>query len=148
MTVRVNGKKVQVKQKPGSYIALNRLWRNGDRIEAAYPMRVHLETTPDNPQKGALLYGPLVLAGERGTEGMQAPAPFSNPELYNDYYTYDYHIPAGLKTTMAIDRKDPARVLQRVGKELKFTTEQGDVLRPLYDMHHQRYVVYWDLKDK
>lgn len=148
VTVRVNGKKVQVKQKPGSYIALNRLWRNGDRIEAAYPMRVHLETTPDNPQKGALLYGPLVLAGERGTEGMQAPAPFSNPELYNDYYTYDYHIPAGLKTTMAIDRKDPARVLQRVGKELKFTTEQGDVLRPLYDMHHQRYVVYWDLKDK
>ena len=57
VTVRVNGKKVQVKQKPGSYIALNRLWRNGDRIEAAYPMRVHLETTPDNPQKGALLYG-------------------------------------------------------------------------------------------
>ena len=148
VTVRVNGKKVQVKQKPGSYIVLNRLWRNGDRIEAAYPMRVHLETTPDNPQKGALLYGPLVLAGERGTEGMQAPAPFSNPELYNDYYTYDYHIPAGLKTTMAIDRKHPARVLQRVGKELKFTTEQGDVLRPLYDMHHQRYVVYWDLKDK
>ena len=88
------------------------------------------------------------MAGERGTEGMQAPAPFSNPELYNDYYTYDYHIPAGLKTTMAIDRKHPARVLQRVGKELKFTTEQGDVLRPLYDMHHQRYVVYWDLKDK
>lgn len=27
VTVRVNGKKVQVKQKPGSYIALNRLWQ-------------------------------------------------------------------------------------------------------------------------
>ena len=38
----------------------------------------------------------------------------------------------------------------RVGslRELKFTTEQGDVIRPLYDVHRQRYVVYWDLKEK
>jgi hypothetical protein len=47
-------------------------------------MQIALEATPDNPNKVALLYGPLVLAGERGTEGMQAPAPFSNPALYND----------------------------------------------------------------
>lgn len=148
VAVRVNGKKIQVRQAPGSYIALTRLWRDGDRIEAVYPMQVQLETTPDNPQKGALLYGPLVLAGERGTEGMQSPAPFSDPRLYNDYYTYDYHIPADLKTTLPIDCKHPERALQRVGKELKFTTQQGDVLRPLYDVHHQRYVVYWDLKNK
>lgn len=146
-TIRVNGKKVRVRQQPGSYIALERVWKDGDRIEAVYPMRVQLETTPDNPRKGALLYGPLVLAGERGTEGMKASAPFSNPALYNDYYTYDYRVPAGLKTTLPIDGRYPERVLQRVGRELKFTTLQGDVLRPLYDMHRQRYVVYWDLEN-
>ena len=54
------------------------------KISATYPMQIKLETTPDNPDKAALLYGPLVLAGERGTEGMQAPAPFLNPALYND----------------------------------------------------------------
>lgn len=75
-SVFVNGKKVSVKQKPGSYIALTRLWKSGDRIEVTYPMQVSLETTLDNPRKAALLYGPIVLAGERGTEGMQAPAPF------------------------------------------------------------------------
>lgn len=69
-SVFVNGKKVSVKQKPGSYIALTRLWKSGDRIEVTYPMQVSLETTPDNPRKAALLYGPVVLAGERGTEGM------------------------------------------------------------------------------
>lgn len=69
-SVFVNGKKVSVKQKPGSYIALTRLWKSGDRIEVTYPMQVSLETTPDNPRKAALLYGPIVLAGERGTEGM------------------------------------------------------------------------------
>ena len=90
--VFVNGKKIAVKQKPGSYIAITRLWKDGDRITADYPMCLRVETTPDNPQKGALVYGPVVLAGKRGTEGMQAPAPDSNPALYNDYYTYDYHI--------------------------------------------------------
>lgn len=143
--VNVNGKKVSVIQKPGSYIAVTRQWKDGDRIEANYPMSLQLETTPDNPQKGALLYGPLVLAGESGTEGMQSPAPFSDPALYNDYYTYNYHIPAELNTTLQIDRKHPEHSLQRTGEELIFKTSQGNVLKPLYDLHHQRYVVYWDL---
>ena len=145
--VLVNGKKVSVKQKPGSYIAITREWKDGDRIAATYPMQIELEATPDNPNKVALLYGPLVLAGERGTEGMQAPAPFSDPALYNDYYTYNFHVPADLRTSLKIDVKHPERTLHRVGKDLKFTTEQGDVIRPLYDLHHQCYVVYWDLQD-
>lgn len=144
--VFVNGKKIAVKQKPGSYIAITRLWKDGDRITADYPMCLRVETTPDNPQKGALVYGPVVLAGKRGTEGMQAPAPDSNPALYNDYYTYDYHIPAGLRTTLKLDVKHSERSVQRVGTELKFTTSQGDVIEPLYNIHRQRYVVYWDLE--
>lgn len=49
--VFVNGKKIAVKQKPGSYIAITRLWKDGDRITADYPMCLRVETTPDNPQK-------------------------------------------------------------------------------------------------
>lgn len=96
-----------MKQKPGSYIAITREWKDGDRIAATYPMQIELEATPDNPNKVALLYGPLVLAGERGTEGMQAPAPFSDPALYNDYYTYNFHVPADLRTSLKIDVKHP-----------------------------------------
>ena len=51
------------------------------------------------------MYGPVVLAGDLGTEGMASPAPFSDPSVRNDYYTYDYKIPAGLNTTL-----DPASV--------------------------------------
>lgn len=76
---------------------------------------------------------------------MQASAPFSNPALYNDYYTYNYQVPASLSTSLKIDMKHPERALKRVGEELLFTTGQGDVIRPLYDLHRQRYVVYWDL---
>ncbi len=143
--VKVNGKRISVRQQPGSYITLTRTWKSGDRIEVTYPMQLFVEATPDNPQRGALLYGPIVLAGERGTEGMQAPAPFSDPKLYNDYYTYDYKVPANLRTTLPIDMKHPEKSVQRVEGKLLFTTPQGDIIRPLYDIHRQRYVVYWDM---
>lgn len=145
VTVSVNGKRMSVKQKPGSYIAVTRQWKEGDRIVATYPMEMQLEKTPDNPQRGALLYGPIVLAGELGTQGMQSSAPFSDPKLYNDYYTYNYHIPAGLKTRLKFDAKKLQSALQRVGTGLVFKTEDGVVVKPLYDVHQQRYVVYWDL---
>ena len=138
-TVLINGKKVAVKQKTGSYIALTRQWKDGDRVEVTYPIQVHIETTPDDPNRGALLYGPLVLAGERGTENMKDPAPFSNPTLYNDYYTYDYHS-GDLKTTLAVDRKHPGRALQRVGKERSLLLPQ-EMLSFVYDCNRQRYEV-------
>lgn len=49
-------------------------------------------------------------------------------------------------TTLKLDVKHPERSVQRVGTELKFTTSQGDVIEPLYNIHRQRYVVYWDLE--
>ena len=147
-TVRVNGKSVRVKQHPGSYITLDRRWEDGDRIEVTYPMRLAMERMPDNPRKGALLYGPVVLAGVLGTEGMQPPAPYSNPFRYNDYYTYDYHIPQGLPCSLPWDDRHPERVLKRTGKGLAFVTESGVQVFPLYDVHRQRYVVYWDCMEQ
>ena len=148
VSVMVNGKEVTVKQQPGSYIPITRVWNDGDKIAVNYPMSIQLETTPDNPNKGALLYGPIVLAGELGTEGMIEPAPFSDPKLYNDYYKYQYNIPTDINTTLKVNRKKLNKTIQRVGKELKFTTPAGDIISPLYDIHRQRYVVYWDLKDE
>ena len=72
----MNGKKISVKQKSGSYIAITREWKDGDQISATYPMQIKLETTPDNPDKAALLYGPLVLAGERGELKVCKPCSF------------------------------------------------------------------------
>lgn len=144
----VNGKKISVKQKPGSYIVVTCQWKDGDRIEAIYPMQLRIETIPDNCKRGVLLYGPLVLAAEQGTEGMLFPAPFSNSKLYNDYYTYDYRVPKGFQTTLSINIKHPECVMECIGKEPKFSTEQGDIICPLYDVHHQRYMVYWSLKDR
>lgn len=141
--VKVNGKKVAT-GKAGSYITIARNWKDGDRVEATFPMSIHAETAHGDASRVALLYGPVVLAGELGTDGMQSPAPFSDPKKYNDYYTYNYNIPDGLPTSLAIDLKNPARSLQKTGEPLVFKTAGGVTVSPLYDLHRQRYVVYWN----
>ncbi len=144
--VKVNGKRVSVKSNPSSYIAIDRKWRKGDKVEITYPMSLRVETTPDNPQRGALVYGPIVLAGNLGNEQMESPAPFSDPTVRNDYYTYNYHVPANLPTTLAVNIENPAANVKKDDKPLHFLTESGVEILPLYDAHRCRYVVYWDLE--
>ncbi|MCM1452003.1 MAG: glycoside hydrolase family 127 protein [Clostridium sp.] len=143
--VKVNGKSVAVKQQAGSYISLDRKWKAGDKVEVRYPMSIRLEATPDDPNRAAVLYGPVVLAGDMGQEGV---VPFSDPNVRNDYYTYDYHIPSYIDDSLAIDVKNPGKDIVREGKGLRFHAPDGKILNPLYDTHRKRYAVYWSLKDK
>lgn len=143
--IKVNGKKVKVSGKPSSYISFRRQWKPGDVIEAGYPMSLRVETTPDDATRGAVMYGPVLLVGDMGTEGMTAPAPFSDPTVRNDYYTYDYKVPQDLPTTLKVDAKNPAKSVTRAGKGLHFRSAQGHDLLPLYDANRMRYCVYWNL---
>lgn len=147
INLTVNGKKITVKQKPGSYISLLREWKDNDVIVADFGMKLMLATTIDNPSKAAIMYGPIVLAGEMGTDGFTGTQPFSDPTKYNDYYTYDYQIPADLKTTLNIDKNNLSKTIIRNGQKLEFKTREGYSLKPLYSIHRERYVVYWDLTD-
>lgn len=143
--VKVNGKKVSVKTKPSSFIKLNHRWKAGDVVEVRYPMSLRVETTPDDASKGALMYGPILLAGNMGTEGMEAPAPFSDPTVRNDYYTYDYKVPSSLPKTLKVNLSDPSKNITRTDDGLRFRTSEGYELAPLYDTNRCRHVIYWDL---
>jgi uncharacterized protein len=58
----VNGKRFAEAVQPGSFAAVARTWKDGDRIELELPMPVRLETVDANhPNLVALLRGPLVL---------------------------------------------------------------------------------------
>ncbi|MBZ5584129.1 MAG: glycoside hydrolase family 127 protein, partial [Acidobacteriia bacterium] len=69
-TVKLNGRALEASAAPGSYFTLNRTWKTGDRIEMALPMELSIEAMPDEPQTQAVLYGPLVLAGDLGGEAL------------------------------------------------------------------------------
>jgi DUF1680 family protein len=60
--ISVNGKRVEGEVTPGKFFAINRTWKNGDRIEyeLSMPLRLHA-VDPENPQIAALMCGPLAL---------------------------------------------------------------------------------------
>jgi hypothetical protein len=67
-TVKVNGKPLKDLPKPDSYVEIVRTWKTGDSVELVLPKTLRKEPLPDNPERFALMWGPLVLAGDLGAE--------------------------------------------------------------------------------
>jgi len=58
----VNGNRVSDAAKPGTFAALRRTWKDGDRVELELPMPLRLQPVDANhPKVVALMRGPLVL---------------------------------------------------------------------------------------
>lgn len=136
--VKVNGQKYSYKTDDKNYAVIDRNWKDGDKIDVNFEMSLELIEVPGNERMAALTYGPIVLAGRLGTEGMESPAPNSNPALYNDYYTYDYHIPENLPTFLDLES------IENIG-ELTWKNSNGVIIQPFFDIHNERYIVYWDI---
>ncbi|MDN5286606.1 MAG: glycoside hydrolase family protein [Mucilaginibacter sp.] len=144
--VTVNEKVIKITQKPGSYIELKRNWKTGDKVTVTYPMSLRLVATNDNPKEAAIAYGPLVLAGDMGVEGIKAPAPFAKDQL--DYK--DYMIPKDITNSLNVNgRRLDDCIIPVAGRPLIFGTNgiapRPIILMPYYQIDKQRYVIYWNL---
>jgi DUF1680 family protein len=143
VTIRINGKKQEICAKPGSYAILNRTWENDDRVEIDMPMGLHLHQMPDDPGLAAIMYGPLVLAGELGTEGMDAKA------FYSESQGYLRNIQVDPGPSFVADADNLQAWVKPVeGRSLTFQTVNAgkprDVtLTPYYELFGQRYSIYW-----
>jgi hypothetical protein len=146
-TIKINGRNVKISQKPGSYIVLNKTWKTGDKIDITYPMSLRLVATNDNPNMAAVVYGPIVLAGDMGTDGIQAPAPYAKDQL-------DFRktaIPDNIVSTLNINgRKLNDWLIPVNGKQLVFKTtgvaSKEITMIPYYQIDKQRYIIYWNMK--
>ncbi len=67
-SVSINGKSVRNLPGPDHYVELNRTWKSGDKVELVLPKTLREEPLPDNPDRMALMWGPLALAGDLGPE--------------------------------------------------------------------------------
>jgi DUF1680 family protein len=145
--VKINGRNVKINQKPGSYIVLKKTWKTGDKIDITYPMSLHLVATNDNSNMAAVVYGPIVLAGDLGTEGIESPAPYGKDQL--DFR--NTAVPDNIVTTLNINGKKLNDWLIPVnGKQLVFKTtgvaSKEITMIPYYQIDKQRYIIYWNMK--
>lgn len=145
-SLTVNGQRFQPNRlAPSSYARIDRTWKNGDRVEVKLPMHLHLQTIPDDPTLAAIMYGPVVLAGELGTENL-------DPERI---YSEDKFLHGGFPSTtvpeLAGDRSALDKWIQPVSakdRPLTFRTvtavrPEKVTLSPFYRLFDQRYCVYW-----
>jgi hypothetical protein len=143
LKVSVNGKIQAIDSVPSSYFTLRREWRNGDAVKIQLPMELHSEFLPGTTNEIALLYGPIVLAGELGTNNL--PVPFARNQT--DYSS----LPDPAAPVFVCDATKLLVHVQAVPRRsLTFRTHgigrPGDVtLIPFYQLHRQRYSVYWNL---
>ncbi len=147
ISVRVNGHRESISGEPQSYVKIDREWHDGDRIDTELPMKLHTEPLPNSTNIVALLYGPIVLAGNLGTNAMPA-------DIYAVNQTKYVKLPAPPAPTLAANNENS--LLERVhstADPLVFRTKglgrPTDVtLVPLYEANHERYNVYWTLAQK
>ena len=147
--VKVNGKAIKDPGQADSYVRLDRKWKNGDKISLVLPKSLRLEPLPDNPDRAAIMWGPLVLAGDLGTiperrprgEGGAAGAPAAKAAPQWPV--------TPVFVTPAAGR--PAEWIKPVeGRPGVFRTagagRDADVdLVPFYRLQRRVYTVYWDI---
>ncbi len=143
--VQVNGEETRVDEwVPGgeggesSFVRVRRTWSDGDRLRLRLPKRLRLEALPDNPQRVAILWGPLVLAGDLGGEEVQPWGAAGAAGLE----TVPVFVAAGRPVEdwlRPVEEKPGWFRTQGVGRdrEVEFA--------PLYQLHERTYGVYWDL---
>jgi DUF1680 family protein len=143
ISVRVNGEKQKISGKPGSYVTIDREWEDGAGVEIQLPMKLHTEPLPGTTNIVALLYGPIVLAAELGTNGM--PNPYAKDQL--DFVK----VPDPQVPVFVADENSLLKHIKPVsGQPLTFRTKNlgkpDDVtLIPYYKVSNERYSIYWSV---
>jgi hypothetical protein len=140
----VNGRPQATTATPSSYLPVKRVWKTGDVLTLKLPAALRLERAKDAPSMVSIFYGPLLLAGRLGREGM--PKDFADKDAY-------LKLPPAPVPAIVNASSNPADWLTLTdAATLTFKARDagpatGIVFQPLYAVHHERYSVYWELTD-
>jgi hypothetical protein len=125
-----------------TFVSIKQTWKTGDTVELTIPKTVRLETTPDNKSVAAIMWGPLVLAGDLGPRreerrGAMASAPPVPVLVSAGRPVSEWVVPTGSRAG-----DFHAKAVARVPSQ----AEASDVpLAPFYRTQERTYSVYFDV---
>ncbi|MBS4200457.1 glycoside hydrolase family 127 protein [Bacillus sp. FJAT-49732] len=148
ISILVNGEKVDVDPNNG-YATLKRKWTTGDSVEINLAMNLHTYTAKDDANKVGIMFGPIVLAGALGKEN------FPESDILDDHLKLN-NLPLIDVPNLVADKNNIHNWVRRVDEHsLTFETDAvgqpGNIkvkLIPFYELHHQRYTLYWNMLDE
>jgi DUF1680 family protein len=137
-SLKIDGRAVKNLPKPDSYVELDRTWKSGDTVELALPKILREEPLPDNPNRLALMWGPLALAGDLGPEQRErrGQGVGADQQAAPAFVTAERSANIWLK---AVADKPGTFRTEGVGlsKEIDFV--------PFYRLPARKYGIYWDI---
>jgi hypothetical protein len=129
MQILINGTEYSEPATAGSYAQVDRTWNDGDKVKLVIPMSLHLESMPDNANRKAFFYGPVLLCNQLGNKELMAvrDVPF-----------------------IVTDNDSVAKWTQKTANDsIHFQTVgvgqlvEADLI-PMFRMHDQQYTAYFD----
>jgi len=158
-TVSLNGKVLDASAAPGSYLVLKRTWKTGDKVEMRLPMHLYAESMPDDPHLRAFFFGPLVLAGDLGNNGLteahiigpnlRVGAPI--PQQYGSPLGPENKTPPVPEIEIPSFRdpnNTPSSWIKPADAPLSFVTDgqaKNVTMVALNRIYDRRYTVYWQV---
>ena len=133
--IKVNGKAFNTAASRNSYVEIARTWRAGDTVELVLPKTLRKEPLADNANRFAVMWGPLVLAGDLGPALTGPQARTASPDV----------------PVFVAPEQPVSKWLQPVpGKPGTFRTTNVGLkneieFAPFYQLPRRRYAVYWDM---
>jgi len=137
-SVSVNDEPIDDLPAPGNYVEIDRTWKPGDKVTLTLPKQLHLEPLPDNPRRTAILWGPLVLAGDLGPEDQS--------QRKRDEVTGLWKAPVFVAADRPVaDWLKPIEVKPGHFRTNGVGRDEDVEFSPFYQLHRRTYGVYWDL---
>ena len=139
----INGQEQSRTSKPSTYLNATRVWKEGDVVKLTLPAALRIEHAKDSTSLVSIFHGPVLLAGELGRDGIRREVGDKDMNLRVPRPP----VPAIVSSSQdPKDWFDPDPATRQVFKLSAVGPASAIVFRPLYDLHHQRYSVYWPLE--
>src|SRR5262245_33175827 len=127
---------------PSSYVEIAREWKTGDKVQLNLPKSVRLEPTPDNKQVAALMWGPLLLAGDLGPR-REGPGGNATPIVAPVLVAAERPVS---EWVVASSTRAGDFVAAKVARDPAQPAPPVDVaLAPFYRTHRRTYSAYFDV---
>ncbi|MHC8948631.1 beta-L-arabinofuranosidase domain-containing protein [Sphingobacterium hungaricum] len=149
MKLKINGQLQEIKNNPGEYISINRLWEKGDKIELELGMHVSVEQLPDHSDYYSFLFGPIVLASKTNSDDMDG---LLADDSRGGHIAKGKQLPIQDLPYLVSNKNELENLPELIShRELRFrlnnvyqhANQIEEELIPFYQIHDSRYIIYY-----
>ncbi|SHM82881.1 hypothetical protein SAMN05444266_111199 [Chitinophaga jiangningensis] len=142
--VQINNRPVTATLGEDGYLSIKRNWKNNDQVTMALPMHTRLEPLPDGSRWAALVHGPIVLAAADSAQVNTTSDGSRWGHIANGKLQPLEDAPMLMTETTTVELQPASHPMEFTAGNLIWQPAYKQlVLKPFFQVHDNRYVMYW-----